>query len=70
MFRYGIIVSVGAVVQLQQGGSMNVLQALNIAGSHGGELTAVVQQAGNALWWVLKYPAQAPSQSFESNPQQ
>lgn len=56
---YSIFQSNGGVVTLPSG-SASVSQMLNMAGSHGGELVAVVTAGPNIYEWVIKFPTATP----------
>ena len=63
-WRYAIVQSNGGQVQTPNG-AMAIAQVLNSAGQHGGELAAVVPASAGVFEWVIKFPIQAPPQTFE-----
>lgn len=63
-WRYAIVQSNGGQVQTANG-PMLIAQVLNSAGQNGGELAAVVPAAAGVFEWVIRFPLQTPSQTFE-----
>lgn len=58
-WAYRIFQSQGGSVSLPSGPA-TVIQMLNLAGSHGGELVAVVTAGPNIFEWIIKFPAEPP----------
>jgi hypothetical protein len=54
-WAYRIFQSNGGTVTLPSG-AVPVIQMLNLAGSQGGELVAVVTAGPNVYEWVIKFP--------------
>lgn len=58
-WAYRIFQSNGGTVTLPTG-PVTVIQMLNLAGSHGGELVTVVNAGPNVYEWVIKFPTEPP----------